>query len=106
MTQAIDALAQYWRPIAEADKTVTFEQEFDLGDGKTMTLRNSEHYWVRDAYDKIFEATWTDHRGGYWWDIDGESPADPIEYMPHPLEILSQRNTEAGRAALAQGGDA
>lgn len=97
MTKAIDALAQFWRPIAEADTTITYEETFDLGDGKTMTLRNSENYWVRDAYDQIFEATWTDHRGGYWWDIEGESPADPVEYMPHPLEILSKRNTEAGK---------
>ena len=97
MIHELNALAQFWRPITEADKTITYEDTFNLGDGKTMTIRNSDHFWVRDLYGQIFEATWVDHRDGYWWDIEGESPADPIEYMPHPLEILNKRNTEAGK---------
>lgn len=78
----------YWRPIAGADKTITFEKTFDIGGGKSMTIRNSDHYWVRDADGRIYEAVWSDHRGGYWWDLDGESPVDPVEYMPHPLSLI------------------
>lgn len=80
-----NGLERFWRPISEADKAITFEDTFDLGEGKTMTIRNSDKYWVRDADGRIFEATWSDHKDGYWWDIEGESPVDPVEYMPHPL---------------------
>lgn len=82
-------LERFWRPISEADKSITFEETFDLGDGKSMTIRNSDHYWVRDADGRVYEATWSDHKGGYWWDLEGESPADPVEYMPHPLSLPS-----------------
>lgn len=80
-------LERFWRSISEADKSITFEQTFDLGDGEKMTIRNSDHYWVRDADGRVYEATWSDHKAGYWWDLEGESPVDPVEYMPHPLSF-------------------
>ncbi|KAB2675875.1 hypothetical protein F9K85_13265 [Brucella tritici] len=82
-------LERFWRPISEADKSITFEHTFDLGDGEKMTIRNSDHYWVRDADGRVYEATWSDHKAGYWWDLEGESPVDPVEYMPHPLSLPS-----------------
>ena len=82
-----DVLTHFWRPISEADKSITFEQTYDIGDGEKMTIRNSDHYWVRDADGRVYEATWSDHKAGYWWDLEGESPVDPVEYMPHPLSI-------------------
>ncbi|WP_247875319.1 dATP/dGTP pyrophosphohydrolase domain-containing protein [Ochrobactrum sp. Marseille-Q0166] len=78
-------LEHFWRPISEADKSITFNQDFDLGDGEKMTVRSSDDYWVRDDDGRVYQATWTDHKGGYWWDIEGESPVDPVEFMPHPL---------------------
>ncbi|NYD84402.1 hypothetical protein [Brucella intermedia] len=87
-------LERFWRPISEADKSITFEQTFDTGDGKSMTIRNSDHYWVRDADGRVYEATWSDHKGGYWWDLEGESPVDPVEYMPHPLSLPSSPSQE------------
>lgn len=89
-----EVLAQFWRPISEADKSITFEQTFDTGDGKSMTIRNSDHHWVRDADGRVYEATWSDHKGGYWWDLEGESPVDPVEYMPHPLSLPSAPPSE------------
>ncbi len=81
-------LERFWRSISEADKSITFEQTFDLGNGEKMTIRNSDHhYWVRDADGRVYEATWSDHKAGYWWDLEGESPVDPVEYMPHPLSF-------------------
>lgn len=80
-------LERFWRPISEADKSITFDYTFDLGDGEKMTISNSDHYWVRDADGRVYEATWSDHKGGYWWDLEGESPVDPVEYMPHPLSL-------------------
>lgn len=82
-------LERFWRPISEADKSITYQQKFDVGDGKTMTIRTSDRYWVRDDDGRIYEATWSDHKGGYWWDITGESPVDPIQFMPHPLSLPS-----------------
>ncbi|WP_273794893.1 hypothetical protein [Brucella intermedia] len=87
-------LERFWRPISEADKSITFEQTFDTGDGKSMTIRNSDHYWVRDADGRVYEATWSDHKGGYWWDLEGESPVDPVEYMPHPPSLRSAPASE------------
>lgn len=72
-----------WRPIAEADRSIATVQTFlDVG----ITLRNSHPIWVRDDDGRAYEAVWTDHRGGYWWDLEGESPVDPVEFMPHPLD--------------------
>ncbi|UVV66554.1 hypothetical protein [Brucella anthropi] len=87
-------LERFWRPISEADKSITFEQTYDIGDGKSMTIRNSDHYWVRDADGRVYEATWSDHKDGYWWDLEGESPVDPVEYMPHPLSLPSAPSHE------------
>lgn len=80
-------LERFWRPISEADKSITFDHTFDLGDGEKMTIRNSDEYWVRDDDGRIYRAVWSDQRDGYWWDIEGESPVDPVKYMPHPLSI-------------------
>ncbi|CUX23649.1 hypothetical protein AGR6A_Cc150138 [Agrobacterium sp. NCPPB 925] len=49
-------------------------------------LRLSERYWVRDEDGRIYEAVWTDDKNGYWWDLEGESPVDPVEFMPHPQD--------------------
>ena len=87
-------LERFWRPISEADKSITFEQTCDLGDGKSMTIRNSDYYWVRDADGRVYEATWSDHKNGYWWDLEGESPVDPVEYMPHPLSLPTAPSQE------------
>lgn len=69
-----------WRPITEADSSIATVQTFG-----EVTLRNSHPVWVRDADGRVYEAVWTDHKQGYWWDIEGESPVDPVEYYPHPL---------------------
>lgn len=72
-----------WRPIAEADRGIATVQTFaTVG----ITLRNSHPVWVRDEDGRVYEAVWTDHRDGYWWDIEGESPTDPVAFMPHPLD--------------------
>ncbi|EXL08570.1 hypothetical protein BG46_01330 [Brucella anthropi] len=83
-------LERFWRPISEADRSITFEQTFNVGEGETMTIRNSDQYWVRDDDGRIYEATWSDDKGGYWWDITGESPVDPIQFMPHPLSLCAE----------------
>lgn len=72
-----------WRPISEADKTIVDVQDFpDVG----IVLRNSAHILARDEDGREFEAAWTDHKGGYWWDFDSESPADPVEFKALPTE--------------------
>lgn len=72
-----------WRPIAEADLAITQVQDFSEAG---ITLRNSDRYWVRDEDGRIYEASWSDDKAGYWWDWEGESPVDPVEFMPHPLD--------------------
>lgn len=75
--------AAFWLPIEFADKTITQVQDFsEVG----ITLRNSDRYWVRDEDGRVYEASWTDDKVGYWWDWEGESPVDPVEFMPHPLD--------------------
>ncbi|MCV9908363.1 hypothetical protein OIV19_12140 [Brucella sp. HL-2] len=54
---------------------------------KSITIRNTDHDWVRDADGRVYEATWSDHKDGYWWDVEGESPVDPVEYMSHPSSL-------------------
>lgn len=72
-----------WLPIDCADKTITDVQDFsEVG----ITLRNSDRYWVRDEDGRVYEASWTDDKAGYWWDWEGESQVDPVEFMPHPLD--------------------
>lgn len=74
-----------WLPIAQADRAITNIQEFPVAG---MTLRNSDRYWVRDEDGRTYEASWTECNNGrdYWWDWEGESPVDPVEFMPHPLD--------------------
>ncbi|MGJ7039166.1 hypothetical protein J2Y63_002421 [Shinella sp. BE166] len=77
-----DAIAR-WLPIVQADKTFTHVQDFaEVG----ITLRYSDRYWVRDEDGRLYEASWTEGERNYWWDWDGESPVDPVEFMPHPLD--------------------
>lgn len=78
----VEAPQSPWRAIREADREVATIQTF--GD---VTLRNSHPAWVRDADGRTYEAVWTvDDKGrGYWWDMEGEDPVDPIEIYPHPL---------------------
>lgn len=74
-----------WLPIDQADKTITDVQEFPkVG----MTIKTSDRYWVRDDDGRVYEAAWSEGRYGrdYWWDFEGESPVDPVEFMPHPLD--------------------
>lgn len=78
---ASPAPAGMWRPIAEADRSIATVQTY-----AGVTMRNSYPVWVRDADGRIYEAVWTDSRGGYWWDLDGEDRAHPVEFMPHPLD--------------------
>lgn len=79
---ASGAVEAIWRPISEADNSIATVEKY--GD---VTLRNSYPIWVRDEDGRTYEALWTDHRGGYWWDIESESPVDPVEYSPHPLAM-------------------
>jgi hypothetical protein len=74
-----------WLPIAQADKTITDVHEFgEVG----MTISTSDWYWVRDEDGRVYEAAWSEGRYGreYWWDFEGQSPVDPVEFMPHPLD--------------------
>lgn len=74
-----------WLPIAQADKTINHVTEFTrIG----LTLKNSDTFWVRDEDGRVYEAAWSEGNNGrdYWWDWDGESPVDPVEFMPHPLD--------------------
>lgn len=68
-----------WHPIEEADKTIV--DVFDLPD-IGITVRNSAHIMARDSDGRFFECCWTDHRGGYWWDLEQESPVDPVDFQP------------------------
>lgn len=67
-----------WRPISEADKTIVTEHSFD---DVNIVVRNSAHIMARDEDGRMFECCWTDHRGGYWWDLDEESPVDPVDFQ-------------------------
>lgn len=83
-----------WRPIAEADRTITEVEEFPEAD---LTLRMSDRYWVRDDDGRIYEAAWSEGNNGgrdFWWDFEGESPVDPVEFMPHPLDQRFATATE------------
>jgi len=71
-----------WRPISEADNSIAYH--YDLGE---LKLGCSYPIWARDAEGRVFECLWSDNgKKAYWWDIEGESPVDPVEYMPHPLD--------------------
>jgi hypothetical protein len=72
-----------WRPIAEADRSIATVQTFP---DVSITLRNSYPVWVRDDDGRTYEAVWSEGTANYWWDLEGESPVDPVEFMPHPLD--------------------
>lgn len=75
-----------WLPIAKADRSITQVQEFPSAG---ITLRNSDRYWVRDDLGGLpYEASWSEGRNGqsYWWAWEAESPVNPSEFMPHPLD--------------------
>lgn len=74
-----------WLPIERADKEITNVEDFsEVG----VTIRTSDRYWVRDDDGRVYEAAWSEGENGrnYWWDFEGESPVDPVEFMPHPLD--------------------
>lgn len=75
-----------WLPIEQADRTITNVEDFsEVG----VILRTSDRYWVRDEDGRVYEAAWSEGKNGerdYWWDFEGESPVDPVEFMPHPLD--------------------
>lgn len=80
----VQHLVGRWLPIDQADKSV--ERVIDLPK-LDLKISNSEDYWVRDADGRAYRATWADDgKRAYWWDFEGESPVDPVEFMPHPLD--------------------
>ena len=82
----LDSLPSAWRPISEADNGIAYINA--LG---PMRIGNSYPIWARDSDGRIFECLWADNGSrSYWWDIEGESPVDPVEFMPHPLAHLSK----------------
>lgn len=74
-----------WLPIALADKSIVHQQHYAP---VNITIRNSDTYWVRDEDGRVYEAAWSEGENGrdYWWDWEAESPVDPVEFMPHPLD--------------------
>lgn len=75
-------ISNRWRPIAEADKGIAY-----IHDLAGLRIGNSYPIWARDEDGRIYEAVWSDNgKNAYWWDLEGESPVDPIEFMPHPLD--------------------
>jgi len=97
--KAEEALRQFaWKPISEADKSI----DQVIGSAIGLPIGNSLPIWARDDDGRIFECLWSDDgKRAYWWDIEGESPVDPVEFMPHPLDprfaatasdYLSQKN--------------
>lgn len=76
---------QRWRPISEADNSIAYVHI--VGD---MRIGNSYPIWARDADGRVYEALWSDNgKKAYWWDIEGESSVDPVEFAPHPLASRS-----------------
>ena len=86
-------VAGSWLPIEQADKTITNVQEFPEAG---ITIKTSDRYWVRDEDGRVYEAAWSEGKYGrnYWWDFEGESPVDPVEFMPHPLDPRWSATTE------------
>jgi hypothetical protein len=81
-----------WRPIAEADKGVAY-----IVEAGSIRIGNSYPIWARDNDGRVFECLWADDgKRSYWWDIEGESPVDPVEFMPHPFAALASTATEGG----------
>lgn len=79
-------VGERWLPIEQADRTITNVEVFsEVG----VILRTSDRYWVRDEDGRVYEAAWSEGSNSerdYWWDFEGESPVDPLEFMPHPLD--------------------
>ncbi|WPE22460.1 hypothetical protein [Shinella zoogloeoides] len=88
-----DRQRDQWQPISEADRSIATVQTFP---DVSITLRNSYPVWVRDEDGRVYEAVWSEGTANYWWDLEGESPVDPVEFMPHPLDP---------RFAAPKGGD-
>lgn len=86
MSAPADLLVGTWLPIERADKTITNIEDFsEVG----VIIQTSDRYWVRDDDGRVYEAAWSIGNNGdrdYWWDFEGESPVDPIEFMPHPFD--------------------
>jgi hypothetical protein len=72
-----------WLTIDQADRSIATVQSFP---DVSVTLRNSYPVWVRDEDGRTYEAVWSEGHANYWWDLEGESPVDPVEFMPHPLD--------------------
>ncbi len=81
--QALEAANVRWLPIDKADRSISTVQTFP---DVSITLRNSCQVWVRDEDGRFDEAVWSEVTANYWWDLEGESPVDPVEFMPHPLD--------------------
>lgn len=82
-----------WLPIERADKSTDRIYNFP---GMPRPIANSEEYWCRDADGRVFLATWADDgKRAYWWDLEGESPVEPVEFMAHPLDPRWAETTEA-----------
>lgn len=88
-----------WLSISLADKTITDVTQFPVAE---MVIKMSDRYWVRDEDGRVYEAAWSEGNKGdrdYWWDFEGESPVDPVEFMPHPLDprfsAASEGSTDA-----------
>ncbi|WP_313611162.1 hypothetical protein [Rhizobium sp.] len=78
-----------WKPISEADKSIV--HIFDVAG---LSIANSLPIWARDEDGRVYEALWSDNgKKAYWWDIEGESPVDPVEFMPHPLARTALAST-------------
>ncbi|MBD9390169.1 hypothetical protein IB237_23490 [Agrobacterium sp. AGB01] len=85
-----------WLPISEADTSV--DRVHDYAD-LPSPITNSEEYWVRDDDGRIYQATWVGSgKRAYWWDLEGESPVNPIEFMPHPLARFTTKITGGDHA--------
>jgi hypothetical protein len=74
-----------WRPIETADKTITFEHFFPK---TNITIRSSDPILARDEDGREFECIWSEGKRDYWFDVENESPVDPVEWKPfvEPLE--------------------
>lgn len=81
--QVLEAANIRWLPIDQADRSIATVQSFP---DVSVTLRNSYPVWVRDEDGRVYEAVWSEGHANYWWDLEGESPVDPVEFMPHPLD--------------------
>lgn len=91
-----------WRPISDADKSIAYFHHI-LGN-EELRIGNSYPIWVRDADGRTYEALWSDNgRQAYWWDIEGESPVSPVEFMPHPLSVIEDKKYSISEIEMLQG---